>query len=130
MDVGRPSALKNSYKSLTTKSNKQKRTGKSSKEPKLTQQSRRSGLSDLSSSESSDMELSTVWAGNVTPTPEVQLTQSQPTSHKSVFLLACPSGNQNLSVVADVHCSQGGTKSVRTAPRKPTASASDPLQIP
>jgi hypothetical protein len=101
MDVGDPPVLKKAYKSTKSKTNKGKSTGKSSTvpiEPKPTRLPSRSVGSDFSSTESSGSELTSVWEGNFTPTPEVQLTQPAPIRNNSVSPAASPSGIQNVSV--------------------------------
>jgi hypothetical protein len=113
MDVGGPSAFKNAHKSVKNKTTKGKLIGKSTiltKEPKQTLRSRLRVVSDISSSENSESEMTSVWAGNKPPPTVVQHTQSEPIRAKPVSHVACPSGNQNVTVAADQHCSRGGTK--------------------
>jgi hypothetical protein len=133
MDVGGPPALKNAYISTKSNTNKAKPTGKSSTvptEPKPTRRSSRHVGSDFSTSESSGSELTSIWGGNLTPTPEVQLTQPAPIKNNSFSPAASPSGFQNVSVVADVHCSQAGTKAVRLGACKPTSTSRTPADPP
>jgi hypothetical protein len=44
--------------------------------------------------------------------------------------VACPSGNQNVTVVADVICSQGRTKAARLRAQKPASSSGVPTDPP
>jgi hypothetical protein len=93
MDVGGPSTLKKTHKSVKTKANNEELIGKSTmftKEPKHTLRSRLRVESDISSSENSETELSSVGAGNKTPPSEVQHAQPVLTSAQSPLWHALP----------------------------------------
>jgi hypothetical protein len=133
MDIGGPSALKKAHKSVKSKTNKDKLIGKPTtltKEPKHTLRSRLRVESDISTSENLESELTSIWEGNKIPPSEVQHTQSEPIRAKSISPMACPSGNQNVPVVADVHCSQGGTKTPKLDAQKPVSSSRVPADPP
>jgi hypothetical protein len=76
MDVGGPSALKKAHKPDKSKTDKDKLTGKSTiliKEPKNSLRSRLRVESDISTSENSESELTSIWEGNKTPPSEVHI---------------------------------------------------------
>jgi hypothetical protein len=112
MDVGGPSDLKKALKSVKSITKKDKIIAKPTiltKEPKHSLRSRLLVQSDTSTSENSESELTSLWEGNKTAPSEALHTQSEPIRAKYISPLACPSGNQNVTVVADVHCTQGET---------------------
>jgi hypothetical protein len=78
---------------------------------------------DSSETDNSDSEMASIWANNKTPTINETHEQSEPVRTKSASPVICPSGNHSVTVAADVHCSQGGTKSARQGMQKPTLSA-------
>jgi hypothetical protein len=135
MEVGDPSAsalvttLK-PQKTVKTKSNKDKPVGKSSilrKQPKHTLRSRRCVESDTSSSENSEPELKSPCADIII---QDQTKQPEPVRAKSVSPVICPSGNQNVTVTAEVHCSQGGTKVTKMGAQKPASSTAPSTDHP
>jgi hypothetical protein len=133
MDVGGPSPPTKAHKFLKAKTHKEKLIGKATKlapDPKHKLRPRRHVESDTSSSDNSESELLSVWAGNKTPTPEIQHAQNEPFRAKSVSPVASPSGNQNVTVTADVHCSQGGTKAAMPRAKKPASSSVGPADPP
>jgi hypothetical protein len=133
IDVGGPSALKKAHKSVKSKTNKHKLVGKSTiptKEPKHKLRSRLRVESDISTSENSESELTSICDGSKLPPSEAQHTQSEPIRAKSISPVACPSGNQIVTVDADVHCSQGGTKTPRLGAQKPASSLGVPADPP
>jgi hypothetical protein len=79
--------------------------------------------SDSLSSEYSDSEMASMWAGNKNPRIIENNKQSGPFRAKSASPVICPSGNHSITVAADVHCSLGGTKAVRQGMQKPALSA-------
>jgi hypothetical protein len=90
--------------------------------------------SDSLSSEYSDSEMASIWTDNTRKTPPIKENQnhSEPSRAKSASTVICPSGNHSVTVAADVHCSQGGTKAVRQGMQKPALSAraaSEPLNL-
>jgi hypothetical protein len=135
MDVGGPLALTKAHKSVKAKTHKEKLIGKTTilvTDSKHKLRPRRRVESDVSSSDNLESELLSVWAGNKTPPSEVQHTQVELIRAKSVSPVASPSGNQNFTVAADVHCSQGGTKAVKLGAQKPASSSvvpADPLNV-
>jgi hypothetical protein len=131
MDVGGPSALKKAHKSVKSKTKKDKIIAKPTiltKEPKYSLRSRLRVQSDTSTSENSESELTFIWEGNKTPPSDAQHTQSEPIRAKSISPVACPSGKQNVTVVADVHCSQGGTIAPTLRTQKPVSPSGVPAE--
>jgi hypothetical protein len=111
MDVGGPSALnttlKKPQKSVKNKSGKDKLIGKPTtltKEPKRMLRSPVSVQYDSFSSENSDSEIASILADNKAP----PIKEKHKQNHAELSLPA--SGNQNVTVVTDVHCSQGAEK--------------------
>jgi hypothetical protein len=67
-----------------------------------------------------DSEMASIWANNKTPTINETHKQSEPVRAKSASPVICPSDNHSVTVAADVHCSQGGTKASMQGMQKPT----------
>jgi hypothetical protein len=137
MDVGGPSALnttrKKPRKLHKNKSDNSKLTGKSSiltKGPKHVLRSPVSVESDRLSSEYSDSEMASIRGDNKSPPIKENPKQSEPRRARSSSPEICPSGKQNVTVAADVHCSQDGTKSVRQGAQKPALSARASSELP
>jgi hypothetical protein len=128
LDVGGPSTLntksKKSHKTLKTKPKSDILT----KDPKQTQRSCPS-VASTDSFSSSDLELASVWTDNEIPQQPIQSSQSEPvTTHpvpSPTFL-----GSDSLTVVAEVHCSQGGTKAMRLGVPKTMLSLGTPSTPP
>jgi hypothetical protein len=74
--------------------------------------------------------LKSLWADNTIPPTQDQKKQPEPLRAKSVSPLICPSGSQNVTVVADVHCSQGETKATKLGAQKPSSSIAAPTDPP
>ena len=130
MDVGGPAALNTTIKKPRkvnrNKAEKNKPLEKPTIltiKPKHALRSPVSVESDSASSEYSDSEMASIWPENKTPPTKENLKQSEPSRPKSASPVICPSGNHSLTVAADVHCSQGGTKAVRQGAQKPALSA-------
>jgi hypothetical protein len=79
--------------------------------------------SESFSSENSVSEMAFIWADNKAPPIKETYKQSEPCRAKSASPVICPSGNHSVTVTANVHCSQGGTKAARQVMQKPTLSA-------
>jgi hypothetical protein len=80
--------------------------------------------SDSSSSENEYSEMAFIWADNKTPPLKENHKQSEPCRAKSASPVICPSANLPIvTVAADVHCSQVGTKTARQGSQKPALSA-------
>jgi hypothetical protein len=79
--------------------------------------------SDTSSPENSEPKLKSLWADNTIPPTQDQQKQPEPLIAKSVSPVICLPGNQNVTVVADVRCSQGGTKAKKLGAQKPASSS-------
>jgi hypothetical protein len=86
--------------------------------------------SDGSSSENSYPEMTSIWADNKIPPIKENHKQSKQCRAKSASHVMCPSGSQSVTVAADVHCSQGGTKAVGQGMQKPTLSARSSSEPP
>jgi hypothetical protein len=134
MVIGGPSALhaavKISKKAIKHKSDRDKLINKPTKLTKLTRHNLRSPQSvdpDSSSPENADAELGSIWADSKTP-PTVKGKEPVPHTPKSTSPVACPSGSQNITVTAEVHCSQGGTTATRQGAQKPASSAGAPAE--
>jgi hypothetical protein len=130
MEVGGPSALNTTLNKRSKIPKNKPETNKLIEKPsKLTIHSKhalRSPVSaelDCFSSEYSDSEMASIWAESKTPPTKVNNKQSEPCRAKSASPVVCPSGNHSVTVAADVHFSQGGTKAVRQGMRKPALSA-------
>ncbi|KDR16517.1 hypothetical protein L798_09952 [Zootermopsis nevadensis] len=125
LDVSGPSGRRTKTK-VTTKTDKDKLIDKSMKMKKQAQHTLRSPLStdfENSSSEISDTEITSTWQqgqvlASVDPSKHPEGARVTATSP-----IAGPSGTQNLVVEAEVHCSQGGTKTDKVSAQKSTDSA-------
>jgi hypothetical protein len=125
MDVGGLSALnaamKISKKAIKHKSDKDKLMNKPTKlikQPRHNLRSPQSADPNSSSPENSDAELGSIWADSKTP-PTDKNKELVPHTPNSASPVACPSGSQNITVAAEVHCSQGGTTATRQSAQKP-----------
>jgi hypothetical protein len=124
---------KKAHKSVKSKTKKDKIIAKPTiltKEDKHSLRPRLRFQSNTSTSENSESELTSIWEGNKTPPSDAQHTQSETIRAKSISPVACLSSNQNVTVVADVHCTQGGTIAPRLRVQKPVSSSGVPAEPP
>jgi hypothetical protein len=66
--------------------------------------------SDSSSSGSLDSEITSVWQHGTSCPIKETLKQPELNRAKSASIVICPSGDQNMVLAAEVHCSKGGSK--------------------